>query len=749
MAGVNFPSSFNVTGRFPLDAKYWVDSYSNLSDGEISVGLHRWTLDTGKEYVYQKSGVWKEAAGGEQGEAATVTIGNVTRGNIAKVTNVGTSTNAILDIVLPQGDAGDIPIIDIGSVTTGSIANVVNVGTTDRAILNFVLPKATDGIDGSVGKSIWIAFADDINGTNPTYSPTGKKYISFAQSFTQPVLGAFNSWTKVQAVDGANGQSVWIAYSAFSNGSGASFVLSSVHKYVSILTSPTQPLLSDFSTWVLFKGQDGGPAGNSAYETWLELGNSGTEQDFLDSLQGNNGASAYQTWLDLGNTGTEQDFIDSLGGNGNSTPYTLPAATSLIRGGLRVGSTLNITNTDILNANSQVQNSLVPSTVLAPSVDVMQARILEVIKAKAILYKTDGSVLIFTDPSTALLQAVGDGNEVLQVIGSFPTLNITKSINCDFTNATFTDTNPNTGVVLGYGQSGLTIRITGGKFYGRLAICQGSYAPNHLYLDNANLGFSGSFFQPYAAATGSTYRDENIIANSTIRAISFNQNINGGPQAIYFKNCYFDASLTSSGESLFYGSMKANSLITMHNCTANIPSTVDVSKAYVSGTTNTTYAGFILQADCLATKVLPSFQSNNMIDGWRVLVSANPFVVASPEYRYPQGTIVTPTQLTAPTGLSFTASSGVVNWNTVTNNSGYTIQYSTSSTFASGNLTQDAGANTTTFTLTGLTTNTTYYVRILTKGTGNYTNSNYSSSVNDTTPSTPAETVTITNVVAS
>lgn len=33
------------------------------------------------------------------------------------------------------------------------------------------------------------------------------------------------------------------------------------------------------------------------------------------TLQGAPGKSSYQTWLDLGNTGTEQEFIDSLRGN--------------------------------------------------------------------------------------------------------------------------------------------------------------------------------------------------------------------------------------------------------------------------------------------------------------------------------------------------------------------------------------------------------------------------------------------------
>lgn len=64
--------------------------------------------------------------------------------------------------------------------------------------------------------------------------------------------------------------------------------------------------------------------GKSAYQTWLDQGNSGTEADFIASLKGatgtsgtngNNGAngkSAYQTWLDQGNSGTETDFLNWL-----------------------------------------------------------------------------------------------------------------------------------------------------------------------------------------------------------------------------------------------------------------------------------------------------------------------------------------------------------------------------------------------------------------------------------------------------
>ena len=66
-----------------------------------------------------------------------------------------------------------------------------------------------------------------------------------------------------------------------------------------------------------------GPEGRSAYQVWLDAGNTGTEEDFLNSFigpagpeggEGADGISAYQIWLDAGNTGTEADFLNSLAG---------------------------------------------------------------------------------------------------------------------------------------------------------------------------------------------------------------------------------------------------------------------------------------------------------------------------------------------------------------------------------------------------------------------------------------------------
>lgn len=82
------------------------------------------------------------------------------------------------------------------------------------------------------------------------------------------------------------------------------------------------------STFKIYNGTNGtqGADGKSAYDIWIDLGNNGTEKDFINSLKGekgnngNNGKSAYEQWLDLGNRGSEEDFIESLKGNSGYSP---------------------------------------------------------------------------------------------------------------------------------------------------------------------------------------------------------------------------------------------------------------------------------------------------------------------------------------------------------------------------------------------------------------------------------------------
>ncbi len=166
----------------------------------------------------------------------------------------------------------------------------------------------------------------------------------------------------VQGPAGADGQSAYQIWLGLGNtGTETDFINS--------LTGPQGPIGLTGATGA--QGPQGvqGPAGQaglngtnganglSAYETWLGLGNTGTETDFINSLTGPqgpigltgatgpqgvqgvqgpigltgpqgpagaDGQSAYQIWLGLGNTGTETDFINSLTGpqgpSGNDGP---------------------------------------------------------------------------------------------------------------------------------------------------------------------------------------------------------------------------------------------------------------------------------------------------------------------------------------------------------------------------------------------------------------------------------------------
>ena len=129
-------------------------------------------------------------------------------------------------------------------------------------------------------------------------------------------------------------------------------------------TGPQGPAGNDGATGPQGATGAQGPAGNdgadglSAYEVWLSQGNTGTEADFLNSLQGADGAtgpqgpagndgatgpqgapgaqgpagndgsdglSAYEVWLSQGNTGTEADFLNSLQGADGATGPQGPA----------------------------------------------------------------------------------------------------------------------------------------------------------------------------------------------------------------------------------------------------------------------------------------------------------------------------------------------------------------------------------------------------------------------------------------
>lgn len=93
------------------DVEQWLASLKGR-DGERGRdgrnGLSAYDLADG-ELLYGTVGKWLNSlkgATGDAGKSATVTIGTVTTGETASVTNTGTATEAVLNFVLPAGGGG-------------------------------------------------------------------------------------------------------------------------------------------------------------------------------------------------------------------------------------------------------------------------------------------------------------------------------------------------------------------------------------------------------------------------------------------------------------------------------------------------------------------------------------------------------------------------------------------------------------------------------------------------------------------
>jgi hypothetical protein len=137
----------------------------------------------------------------------------------------------------------------------------------------------TQGVPGENGTNgvttyTWIKYANDVNGSDISNSPTGKDYIGFAYNKTTAIesnIQSDYSWSKIvgaqgnqgaQGDDGANGQThyTWIKYSDNSDGTGLYDTPTANSQYIGISVNNTiQTESSDKAdyVWSKFKGEDG------------------------------------------------------------------------------------------------------------------------------------------------------------------------------------------------------------------------------------------------------------------------------------------------------------------------------------------------------------------------------------------------------------------------------------------------------------------------------------------------------------
>ena len=155
-------------------------------------------------------------------------------------------------------------------------------------------------------------------------------------------------------------------------------------------------------------GEDGndGSVGDSAYDVWLARGNTGTVQDYLDSLigeKGDIGDSAYNVWLSLGNTGTEQDFIDSIKGEDGAIGFDGADGDSAYQIWLNAGNTGS--QQDFIDSLTGPQGPKGDTGETGPAGEDLTARTNKIVTASSyILLATDvDKFLIFSNACTVVV----------------------------------------------------------------------------------------------------------------------------------------------------------------------------------------------------------------------------------------------------------------------------------------------------------------------------------------------------------
>ena len=188
----------------------------------------------------------RDGVDGQDGQAATISVASTTTlpaGSSATVTNVGTSSQASLAFGIPKGDKGDTGATgqdgDAATITVGQVetlapnqpAYVNNVGTSSAAIFNIGIPQGQKGEAGA-GTGDMLASTYDPNGTVaaaggiPDYvdSNGGKidtiKVNGTAQTITNKTVDIpVPTKTSDLTNDGEDGTSTYVEATALTDGS--------------------------------------------------------------------------------------------------------------------------------------------------------------------------------------------------------------------------------------------------------------------------------------------------------------------------------------------------------------------------------------------------------------------------------------------------------------------------------------------------------------------------------------------------
>jgi hypothetical protein len=182
---------------------------------------------------------------GATGAAATIAAGTTTTlspGASATVANAGTSSAAVFNFGIPagvKGDTGDTgatgatgsaATVAAGTTTTlsaGASATVANSGTSSAAVFDFGIPEGDKGdtgdtgpagpgvaVGGSTGQVLAKTSATDYATEWVTPTPVGAQYVTLATDSTLTNERVLAAWTGITVTDGGAGSNVTVGTSA-------------------------------------------------------------------------------------------------------------------------------------------------------------------------------------------------------------------------------------------------------------------------------------------------------------------------------------------------------------------------------------------------------------------------------------------------------------------------------------------------------------------------------------------------------
>lgn len=201
----------------------------------------------------------------------------------------------------------------------GIYSGSAETAPTDKTSYNWSLIRGDDGVPSYT----YIRYSASADGTGLVALPTALTIymgVYTGTSSTAPTLKTAYTWAQFRGADGVTpikgtdyddgvSQYVHVRYSPNSDGTSHAAVPSIATQYIGIYSgvaaSPPTPA-GDY-TWSKYVGTDGDP-GASAYDVWIDAGNTGTEADFLAAIKGNAGQDGLIAFPNDGSAGL---FVDS------------------------------------------------------------------------------------------------------------------------------------------------------------------------------------------------------------------------------------------------------------------------------------------------------------------------------------------------------------------------------------------------------------------------------------------------------